>query len=49
MKTIHENVKGSINIPHQAIAKMASSAIQKIREVTAVESCPDIVEVMPVI
>lgn len=35
MKTMHENVKGSINISHRAIAKIASSVIQTIREVTA--------------
>ncbi|KWX83955.1 hypothetical protein AMQ83_30085 [Paenibacillus riograndensis] len=40
MKTMHENVKGTINISHQAIAKIASSAIQTIREVTAVEGSP---------
>lgn len=35
MITKHESVKGSIHISHQAIAKIVSSAIQSIREVTA--------------
>ncbi|QUL53435.1 Asp23/Gls24 family envelope stress response protein [Paenibacillus tritici] len=31
----HENVKGNIHISHKAIAKIVSSSVQTIREVTA--------------